>query len=154
MYTSLLALHSLVRWLVLASLIFALFRAYRGLASGHAFSKTDNMARMLAATFAHIQLILGLWLYFISPVVGYFLDDFKTAVHERGIRFFGMEHSTMMLTAIVLITIGAAKAKRKPTDREKFKAMALWFTIVLVVLLVNIPWPFSPFAARPYLRPF
>lgn len=152
MYIIVLTMHSLIRWLVLAGLLFALYRAYHGLAGKRLFSKADNIARIAAATFAHIQLIIGLWLYFISPVVSYFLENFKTAVHERGIRFFGMEHSTMMLGAIVVITIGSVKAKRKATDREKFKSMATWFTIALVILLINIPWPFSPFAARPYFR--
>jgi hypothetical protein len=65
-----------------------------------------------------------------------------------------MEHSLMMIVAIVIITIGSAKAKRKPTDIEKFKTMAIWFSIGLFIILVNIPWPFSPFASRSFFRPF
>lgn len=152
MYYYLLASHSLVRWLVLASLIFALFRAWRGWLAKKSFSKFDNSVRHWTATIAHIQLLLGLGLYFISPVIQYFLHNYKSAVHQREIRFFGMEHSVMMFTAIILITIGSAKAKRKQTDREKFKTMATWFTIGLLVILTSIPWGFSPFASRPYFR--
>jgi len=65
-----------------------------------------------------------------------------------------MEHSVMMITAIVIITIGSAKAKRKLTDKEKFKTMAIWFTVGLVIILISIPWTFSSFASRPYFRPF
>ncbi|WP_214072887.1 hypothetical protein [Mucilaginibacter sp. dw_454] len=153
MYNTLLALHSLTRWLVLGSLIFALFRAYRGWLLKKQFLKTDSVSRMVAASAAHVQLVFGLWLYFISPIVAYFLHNFHTAMHERAIRFFGMEHVTMMLIAITIITIGAAKAKRKPTDKEKFKTMAIWFTIGLLIILSSVPWSFSPLISRPNFRP-
>jgi hypothetical protein len=43
-------------------------------------------------------------------------------------------------------------SKRKPGDREKFKTMAIWFSIALFIIFLSIPWPFSPFTSRPYLR--
>ena len=154
MYSTILALHSLVRWFVLASLLFSLFLAYNGWFSKRKFSGIDNAARHWTATIAHIQLIFGLWLYFISPIIDYFLHSYKDAVHQRQIRFFGMEHSLMMITAIIVITIGSAKAKRKQTDKERFKTMAIWFTVGLVIILANVPWPFSPLTSRPYFRSF
>jgi len=60
----------------------------------------------------------------------------------------------MMLAAIIIISIGSGSAKRKLTDREKFKTMATWFTIAFIIILISIPWKFSPFATRPYFRPF
>jgi len=154
MYTPLLALHSLTRWLVLISLLFTIYRAYSGWLLNKPFSKLDNTVRYITVTIAHIQLIIGLWLYFISPIVHYFLYNFNTAVHQRQIRFFGMEHITVMLISIVLITIGSAKAKHKTTDKEKFKTIAIWFSIALVLILSSIPWAFSPLTSRPYFRPF
>lgn len=154
MYSTLLSLHSLVRWFVLASLLFAIFCAYKGWLSKKQFSKFDNSVRHWTATIAHIQIVIGLLLYFVSPIIDYFLHNYNEAVHLREIRFFGMEHSLMMLTAIVIITIGSAKAKRKQTDTEKFKTMAIWFTIGLFIILTSIPWAFSPLASRPYYRPF
>jgi cytochrome bd-type quinol oxidase subunit 2 len=154
MYSTLLALHSLTRWLVLISLIFAIYTAFKGWFTNKSFSKSDNRIRHWTATIAHVQLILGIWLYFISPIIDYFLHNYKIAVHQREIRFFGMEHNIMMIIAILIITIGSFKAKRKPTNQEKFKTMAIWFTIGLVIILISIPWTFSPFAQRPLLRQF
>jgi len=154
MYPILLALHSLVRWFVLAGLLFAIIRAYRGWLGNKVFTKFDERIRWTTATIAHIQLIIGVWLYFISRIVTYFLHNFKEAVGQRQVRFFGMEHVTMMLTAIVIITIGSAKAKRKVTDREKFKTMAVWFAIGLIIILTSVPWSFSPLVSRPNIRPF
>jgi hypothetical protein len=154
MYPTLLALHSLVLWFVLGSLLFAIFRAYRGWFSSNVFSKFDDSVRHITATITHIQLTLGIWLYFISPIIDYFLHNYKQAIHQREIRFFGMEHNLMMFIAIIIISIGSAKSKRKPTDKEKFKIMAIWFTIGLLIILVSIPWSFSPLANRPNFRAF
>lgn len=154
MYSVVLLLHSYNRWLVLSFLLFALFRSYRGWLQRKPFTKLDNRVRHITATVVHVQLLLGLWLYAISPLVSYFLHHFKDAVKEREVRFFGMEHSFMMLLAVVLITIGSAKAKRKRTDREKFKTTAIWFTLGLLVILSSIPWQFSPLISRPSFRTF
>ncbi len=154
MYSKLLAVHSLLRWLVLVSLLYSIYRAYKGWFTSKSFSTFDNSVRHITATIAHIQLIAGLLLYFISPVIKYFLNNFKDAVHERPILFFGMEHSTMMLAAIIIITIGSASAKRKNTGKEEFKTIAIWFSIGLLVILISIPWPFSPLVSRPYFRAF
>jgi len=154
MYPILLALHSLTRWLILGSLLFAIFWSYRGWLFNKPYLKFDNSVRHITATVAHVQLVLGICLYFISPIVAYFLHNFSTAVHERTIRFFGMEHIFMMLIGITVITIGSVKAKRKQTDKEKFKTMAIWFTIALLIILSSIPWSFSPLISRPNFRGF
>jgi hypothetical protein len=60
----------------------------------------------------------------------------------------------MMLTAIVLITLGSAKAKRKATGLEKFRTTAIWLSIGLLLILLSIPWSFSPLIHRPLLRWF
>lgn len=154
MYSVLLTVHSLVRWLVLISLIAAIVRAYKGWLGNERFSASDNAIKVATVTIAHIQVVLGITLYCISPVVRYFLNYFKEAVHQREIRFFGMEHITMMLIAVVLITIGSVKAKRQAGDKQRFKILAIWFTIALIIILASIPWQFSPFTRRPYFRWF
>ena len=154
MYQFILAFHSLIRWLVLISLLVSIFTTYSGWFKHKVYTRQDNFIRMITVIIAHTQLIIGLWLYFISPIVNYFLHNFKDAVHNRQIRFFGMEHITMMVIAITLITIGSAKAKRQTTAHQKFKTTAIWFTIGLLVILSSIPWSFSPLISRPLFRSF
>ena len=154
MYITLLTIHSLFRWLVLINLLCVVYRSYSAWYFGKPYSKFDIILRQITTTIAHIQLILGVWLYCISPVVDYFLHNFNEAVHQREIRFFGMEHSLMMFTAIVIMTIGSVLVKRKLTDKGKFKTQAIWYTIVLIIILSNIPWKFSPLVSRPFLRTF
>lgn len=152
MYQTLTFYHNTFRWLVLASLLLSLYRSYRGYYSESNFSKTDNAIRHWTATIAHIQLMIGMTLYFQSPIVKYFFANFATAVKDFDLLFFGFIHSIFMFVAIVLITIGSAIAKRKETDPEKFKAIMRWFTMALLIIIVAVPWPFSPLAQRPYLR--
>lgn len=154
MYSTLLVLHSFVRWLVLVSLLYALFRAYRGWLDSRTFTKHDDLVRQTVVLVALFQLLLGLTLYSISPIVEYFLHHFKEAVHERQLRFFGMEHITMMLIAITIITVGSIRAKRQASHHDKFKTMALWYSVGLLLILMSIPWGFPPLVDRPYFRSF
>lgn len=150
MYQALTYFHSIFRWLVLVSLVYAIYRAYRGYHANAVFSKADNSVRHWTATICHLQLTLGIFLYTQSPIVNYFWHHMKEAGWDTA--FFGILHLLFMLTAIVLITIGSAKAKRMPTDEEKFKTMLTWYSIGLIIILIAIPWPFSPLASRPYFR--
>nr|WP_314491780.1 hypothetical protein [uncultured Chryseobacterium sp.] len=152
MYQTLTFLHSIMRWLVLASLVYSIYRAYKGYFSNSEFSKIDTNVRHWTATIAHIQLIIGVIFYMKSPIIRYFWNNFNEAIHNLDIAFFGLIHIFLMLTAIILITIGSATSKRKVTDREKYKTMLVWFSISLIIIFTAIPWPFSPFANRPYFR--
>lgn len=152
MYQTLTFYHSTMRWLVLASLLYAIYRAYKGYTLNAKFSSTDNSIRHWTATIAHIQLVIGIILYTQSPIIKYFWQNFNEAIHNIDTTFFGLLHMILMLTAIILITIGSALSKRKTTDKDKFKTMLLWFLIALIIIFIAIPWPFSPLANRPYFR--
>lgn len=154
MYSTLLALHSLVRWLVLIFIVYTVYRAFAGFIKNKTFSKTDNAFRHWTATVAHIQLMIGMTLYTQSPVVKYFWTDTETALQNPDVTFYGIIHIALMLAATVLLTIGSALAKRKLTDKEKFRTMLIWFSITLIIIFIAIPWSFSPLSNRPYLRAF
>lgn len=154
MYSILLVLHSLTRWLVLAFLVYSIYRAFNGYIQNKLFSKTDNFFRHWTATVAHIQLMIGMILYTQSPIVKYFWTNTTTALQNQDLTFYGLIHITLMMTAIVVLTIGSALAKRKSTDREKFRTMLIWFSIVLVIIFIAVPWSFSPLSSRPNFRTF
>lgn len=140
MYNGLLHAHSGLRWLVLVLLIAAIV---------HAFMKKDvgldNQNRKLAL-FAmisvHVQLLIGLVLYFISPKVQ-FSGDVMT--QDIG-RFYTIEHLLGMLLAIAIITVGNIKGKKT----ESFKPIAIYYLIGLVLIFVSIPWPFRNLGAGMY----
>lgn len=152
MYSGLLYFHSLFRWLVLILLLGAVFRAAHGLWKQRTFGKSDNLLRHWTATAGHVQLIIGILLYINSPVIRFFFSETKQAMQHRETTFFSLIHSGLMLLAMVVLTVGSAMAKRRTSDSEKFKTMLWWFLTTLLILIIAIPWPFSPLANRPYIR--
>lgn len=141
-----------MRWLVVVSLLLSLYRAGKGYFANRPFTRFDHLVRHWTATIAHVQLMIGMVLYFQSPLVKAFLQDVRSGSAVVELLFFGMIHSTLMLAAIVVVTIGSAMAKRKPTDRLQFKTMLVWYSIAVIIILVAIPWPFSPLVTRPLFR--
>lgn len=154
MYTTLLFIHSIMRWLVLASLVYTIYRSYQGYIYKRSFTSTDDSIRHWTATIAHVQLVVGFMLYIQSPLVKYFWAMPKGSTASLDLSFFSWIHILLMLVAIVIITIGSAKAKRKSNDTEKFNTLLVWFSIALLIILLAIPWPFSPLAHRPFIRSF
>ncbi|MBF9219937.1 hypothetical protein [Hymenobacter ruricola] len=152
MYATVLTLHSAFRWLVLLSLIHAIFRAWSGLAAGRPFTKTDDAVRHWTATLAHVQLLLGMALYFSSPVVRANLASLRGTGVTLDAAFFAVLHPLLMLVSVVVITIGSALAKRRPTPREQFQTMLVWYGGALLSIFLFIPWPFSPLASRAFFR--
>lgn len=68
------------------------------------------------------------------------LSNMGTVMKDATTRLLVIEHPLTMLIAVVLITIGRAKAKKKTTDSSKFLTTAIFFGIALVLILVRIPW--------------
>lgn len=139
MYLTLLNLHSLFRWVALIGLLYAAFLAAKGFLGKGVFTPTHNRVRHWSATLIHVQFAIGMLLYFQVPRVDHF---FKTI------------HPVLMFIAVLLVTFGSSLTKRKPTDQEKFKTWTIFYLIALVILFLAIPWPFMPWAPRPYFRTF
>lgn len=136
MYLILQHAHSGLRWLVLLFLVLAIVFALIKWLGKKPFWETHKKYALFALIFTHIQLIIGLLLYFISPKVIFAAKSMKDAVD----RFFLVEHMVGMLIATVLITIGYSKAKRALP--EKSAKLVFWFyTIGLIIILASIPWP-------------
>jgi hypothetical protein len=147
MYATFLALHSVFRWLVLASLVYAIFISIEGLISKRPYTKADNITRIITNAISHTQLLLGFTLYFVlSPITQHFLKNGSEDNHQMW--FFGIYHIVMMFLSIVVMTIGGSIAKRAKTDQTKFKITAIGFSLALLLILLAIPW------FRPYFRNF
>ena len=154
MYGFLLQVHSVVRWLVLLGIIVPLARAYWGLLSPRLFSRSDRLGVSLGTMASHTQLLAGMALYMSSPFVSLFWSAPADGAANRQLLFFSLIHITGMITSVVLMSVGSSLAKRAEEDRRKFRLIAIYWTIAVVLILLLIPWPFSPLAQRPLWRPF
>jgi hydrogenase maturation factor len=81
------------------------------------------------------------------------LINFGQYKTDPTIRFFAMEHMSVMVLAWVLVHIGRATVKRADNDAAKHKKMLTFFGIALVLILVSIPWPFRV-VGKPYFQWF
>jgi len=137
MYDILKHAHSGLRWVVLALLLYAIYNAYTGWKSSRVYGESDRKVNLFTMISAHVMLLLGLALWVMGGRYEINADVMKDAM----LRFFAVEHFTLMLIAIVLITIGNGKAKRGATDLKRFKSSFWFFLIALILILAAIPWP-------------
>jgi len=142
MFDTLKFIHSYWAYIALLIIVLATLNALRGFFSKGEFKHKDLRISLFALIVKHIQIILGLFLYIYSP-------NAMGAIKTRGmgevmknsvLRFSSVEHPLIMLIAVVLITIGYSKHKSKKESSAKFKTLAIFYTIALVLILSRIPW--------------
>ncbi|TDB60060.1 cytochrome B [Arundinibacter roseus] len=129
--------HSGLRYVVLALLIAAIGSAY---SKWQQNDGNDNKLYSFALISAHIQLLIGLILYVMSPKV-----DFSMMA-DKLYRFYTVEHSLMMIVALVLITVGRVRS-RKAVAGLKHRTILFYYGMALILILISIPWPFRNLGA-------
>lgn len=144
-----LIIHSLNRWFVLGSLI--LFMGC------YKFNprKTEQIGVSLTNFILigiNLQLILGVLLFYQSPISNFFWSDLPETMKPREIRFFGLEHTTVMLVAIGIIDYAIIRWKKSNQDSKSLKKLFQWVVIGTLLILSSIPWSFSPLISRPLFR--
>lgn len=154
MFQTLIPFHSIIRWLLVAGLVYSLSKSMIGVVAKSKYSKWDNSILSATSLISQVQLAIGFVLYFKSPLVTYLRTNGSESLRYPDIAFFGIYHILCMILAILLIIIGTAKTKKATTDFEKHKQTLRWFGFATVLIFLAIPWPFSPFVTRPYLRMF
>lgn len=151
LYSILLPIHSIVRWLLVIAVVVAVARAFMGWFGKKAFTALDNKIGLAFTSLMDLQLLIGLILYVISPILQTAFQNFGGAMGNTQMRFFAVEHILMMVIAVVLAHVGRALSKKASTDLLKHRRAAIWFGLALLVMLLAIPWPFSP-VSRPWIR--
>lgn len=152
MLSVLLTLHSLFRWILVTGLIFTIIYSFVGLVKRKKFTKISHLIRHCTATIAHIQLLVGLVLYISSPLVKAFWSEFRSGGLPFEITFYGLIHFILMVTAVTIISIGSMLTEKQESDVQKYKTITIYYLIAFVLIFIAIPWPFSPFAERPFFR--
>jgi hypothetical protein len=108
----LLVLHSLVRWVILLVGLWTLINALTGVMNKRSFSAADNRSNLLFMIFCDVQLLVGLILYFGNHWFQQLKDNASFVMQEPSMRFYSVEHETMMLLAWILVHIGRSSVKK------------------------------------------
>lgn len=130
----LILLHSITRYLVLIALIGVIIQSLVGLAQNKPYGKLENKAGLYLFIFTHTQLLIGLILYFTSPAVIFSGASMKDSVA----RYWLVEHSFIMLAAIVLITMARITSKKLATDGAKHKRLLIFNGLALALIILGI----------------
>lgn len=150
LYTLTLATHNIMRWVVLLLAIYALYRVYAGLFGKKEWSDADRKALSFYAIGMDVQLLLGLLLYFVlGPWFSMMTSGMGNVMSTSSLRFFAVEHFSVMLLAVILAHVATIMAKRGATSAKKFRNGAIYLTLSVLAVLAAIPW-----ASRPLLPVF
>lgn len=133
-------IHSYWAYIVLAILIFTVVNAIIGLTQKKEFKDKDLRLGLFTLIVSHIQLLIGLAWYFMSPWYKALKEDAASVMGDKSLRLLAVEHPITMILAIVLITIGWSKHKKKTEDTAKFKTFAIFYGLALLLILSRIPW--------------
>lgn len=139
MYQTVQSLHSTLAYIALVVLILAVINAIYGLLNKKLFATKDLRLSLFALIFCHIQLVIGLTLYFISEK-GMKAFEIEGAMKNSGLRLTMLEHPLINIIAIVLITMGWSKHKKQESQNGKFKKIAVFYALGLLLILSRIPW--------------
>jgi uncharacterized membrane protein len=134
-------IHSYWAYIVLLILIIAVINAIIGFTSKKEFKANDLRISLFALITAHIQLILGFMAYYTSLYYETMQNvGMGEVMKNSDLRKPLIEHPLLIIIAIALITIGFSKHKKKTADTAKFKTIAIYYAIALILILAVIPW--------------
>lgn len=141
MYETVNILHSYWAYLVLLILVLATLNALAKFFGNKEYHDKDLRISLFTFIVSHIQLLLGIVFFFVSDYLSIISETGMGEVMKNAdLRNKIIEHPITMLIAIILITIGFSKHKKKETSKAKFKTLAIFYTLALILVLAKIPW--------------
>ncbi len=154
-YDIVLFLHSILRYVIVVAGIGAIAVAIRGWLTRAPFTSLADRLGFVYATSLHTQLLVGVVLYgFISPLTQSAFANMGAAMSSSVLRFYAVEHISIMIVAIIVATVGRALVRRAKDDAAKNRMAAILYTVSFVLLLVSIPWPWNAEGVARPLNPF
>ncbi len=140
MYIGLLHLHNAARWLVLIAAVIAIVVAVAGFVRGARWGRSAKLSGLAYLVTMDAQLLIGLLLYGVSPLVRAAMGDMSMAMSDTQLRFYLIEHALLMVVAVVMVHAGYALAKRASSARAAYLRAIPFYLLGLVLVLVAIPW--------------
>lgn len=139
MYSAVLLLHSWLRWLAVAGGIGATVFASRS--GGDSLRRAERWGLIFMIAL-DLQVLLGLLLYgVLSPLTAQAMDDFGGAMRNPTLRFWAVEHFTLMLLAAIAVHLGRVLARKTADAGKKRKRLLVCFIVAVLLMLAGIPWP-------------
>ncbi len=150
MFSVLLQVHSILRWVILLLLTLSILQSFVGWIKRRELREGDAKLWLFTMISVHTTLLIGLILLFFGRygILSSGLPEGVNLMRDKFYRFFWVEHPVGMLIATVLITLGRGMVKKQITDPLKYKKAFWYFLIALLIILITIPWPFRDLVGR------
>ena len=139
-YAVLKTVHSYWAFLVIIILTLIVINSIIAKFSGRAFNTKDLRLSLFGLIFSHIQLLIGLILYFTSPWFNQFYQIGMDLLKNAENRLYLIEHPLINIVAIIFITLGWSLHKRQLDSSKKFLRIGIFYGLGLIFLLSRIPW--------------
>jgi len=136
-----LKLHSFLRWALLLFMVVSIVKAAMSLSGKNPYTPNDRKRTLFTMIAAHLQLVIGVILY-VSNGWSQQFSNMAVAMKNTYVRYWTLEHLSIMIIAILFITIGNIRSKKMDTDASKYKQILIWFGLALLVIIAAMPWPF------------
>ena len=154
LYDPLLVSHSWIRWVVVLTGLIAVVRGVAGWTGRRPWVAADGRAGLWFTVSLDVQVLLGLLLYFaFSPLTAAAMDDFGGAMRNSVMRFWAVEHAFGGIAALALAHVGRVRIRKTSDTMRRHRLAAIFFGLALIIVLVSIPWPGTPYA-RELFRSF
>jgi mono/diheme cytochrome c family protein len=141
LYEIALLLHTYTRWVIVIVMIAAVGATWWGMLGKREWGTWEKRLAAAFAMLLSIQFVFGVALYFIpNSVAQVALQDIVSSMRVRELRFFGLEHPLQMVIALGLVHLGAARSRKAPTSKLKYRWAAWSFAIATILILTAIPW--------------
>jgi len=138
MYNFVQKFHSGLAYLVLIGVAGAIIFTLINYIRGQQFHEGIQKSALVAFVLAHTQLLIGVVLYFLSPLG---LSNFSgEAMGDSLSRLYIVEHPLTMIVAIVFISLGYTRSKKAPDSGTRYKKLLIYYAIGLFLMLLRIPW--------------
>jgi hypothetical protein len=141
MYIVILEIHHYLSWLVLLTALFAIYRAIRGILLKKQWFAADRRAGLFFLVVIDFQVLAGILLYVVfSPLTRVVFKDINSVLADPPVRFYAVEHTLVMLIALVAVYIGRSKARKAQFAARKHRLSVIWYTLAVALILSRIPW--------------
>ena len=140
MYTGLLHSHRSLAYLFLLAALTTVVLALINRLQNKPTNKALNVLTLATLIVGHLQLLLGLGLFFVSPRFGMLSENAGEVMRTAGLRFFAVEHISINLVGIALVTVGRSRFKKLEADRRKQQAVIAYVGLGLLLIASRVPW--------------
>jgi len=135
-----LQLHSLWAILTLTIIFYTVLRFFFNALQNKIFTLLDLRIALFTLIFCHIQFIIGIVLYFLSPKFKWWYNGLEEILENNEYFFYLVKHPLLNIFSILSITIGWSLFKKAKTNQKRFTRIGVFYLIGFLLILLATPY--------------